>query len=69
MSSADNTARKQVGRPFEVGQSGNPMVGQRESRNKLSEAFVTDLCADWEANGKQMIERVREEMPAASRSP
>ena len=33
------------------------------SRNKLAEAFITDMQADWEANGASVIETVRSERP------
>jgi len=35
------------------------------SRNKLGEAFVADLHADWAQHGSAVIERVRKEDPAA----
>ncbi len=33
------------------------------SRNKLGEAFLADMLADWEANGVETIARVREDKP------
>jgi hypothetical protein len=61
---ADNTAQKQqIGRPFEAGQSGNPAGRPKGSRNKLTEDFLQALAADFEANGKEVIERVRNERP------
>lgn len=47
---------------FVAGNSGN---GGRPkgSRNQLGEAFVADLYADWQANGANVIERVREDRP------
>jgi hypothetical protein len=33
------------------------------SRTKLGEAFVADLCADWEKHGIETIARVREQRP------
>jgi hypothetical protein len=63
-SSADNTAQKQqIGRPFEPGESGNPAGRPKGSRNKLSEAFLQALADDFEANGREVIERVRAERP------
>lgn len=35
------------------------------SRNKLGEAFVTDLLNDWEAHGVEVIAAVRAEKPDA----
>jgi hypothetical protein len=47
---------------FLVGTSG--MSGRpRGSRNKLSEAMLADLYADWKAHGTQAIEEVRERRP------
>lgn len=47
---------------FVAGNGGN---GGRPkgSRNKLGEAFLSDMLSDWEANGVEAIERVREEKP------
>ena len=42
-----------------IGGPGRP----KGSRNKLGEAFITDLYADWEENGTQVIEDVRKERP------
>ncbi len=49
---------------FVAGNSGN---GGRPkgSRNKLGEAFVADMLADWEAHGVQAIAKVRDEKPDA----
>lgn len=49
---------------FLAGNSGN---GGRPkgSRNKLGEAFIEDMLADWEANGPAAIRQVREEKPDA----
>jgi hypothetical protein len=33
------------------------------SRNKLGEAFLADLCADWQEHGPAVIARVREQRP------
>jgi Family of unknown function (DUF5681) len=61
--SADPTAREQVGRPFQPGQSGNPLGRPKGSRNKLGEDFIQALYADWQEHGKDAIERVRETRP------
>lgn len=34
------------------------------SRNKLGEAFLSDMYEDWEQNGKSVIEEVRTHKPA-----
>jgi hypothetical protein len=63
--SPDNTARKQVGRPFEPGQSGNPAGRPKGPRNKLSEAFIADLVATWEEHGRTVLNRIIAEAPTA----
>jgi Family of unknown function (DUF5681) len=47
--------------PFEKGQSGNPNGRPKGSRNKLSEAFLQALSADFNAHGTAVIEKVRAE--------
>ena len=51
--------------PFKPGQSGNPRGRPRGARNKLGEEFLTQLCDDSEVHGAAVIERVRQEDPAA----
>lgn len=62
----NNGKRTGPGRPpvehqFKPGNPGRP----KGSRNKLGEAFIEDMLADWEANGPSAIREVREKKPDA----
>lgn len=48
---------------FQPGQSGNPKGRAKGSRNKLGEAFLADLHANWEEHGAETIEAVRVDKP------
>lgn len=50
---------------FVQGVSGNPKGKPVGSRNKLGEAFLADMLADWEQHGATTIEKVRTEKPDA----
>ena len=62
---ADNTAKKQRGRPYEPGQSGNPAGRPKGSRNRFGEDFFADVAKDWSEHGSTVLARVREISPAA----
>ena len=47
------------GRPFQPGNPGRP----KGSRNKLGEAFLDALHADWQEHGADAIARVRQDRP------
>ncbi|MGA1803362.1 DUF5681 domain-containing protein [Rhizobium sp. HT1-10] len=59
-----STERQQRGlTPWKPGQSGNPAGRARGARNKLGEAFLEAMFADFEANGVAAIVKVRTEKP------
>lgn len=66
---ADKTAKKLPAHKnpammFKAGQpSANPNGRPKGSRNKLGEAFVQDMLADWQKNGVAVIEAVRVDKP------
>ena len=45
--------------------SANPAGRPKGSRNKLSELFISEMCADFMENGTDVIKRVRTEDPSA----
>jgi hypothetical protein len=57
----ENTGKPQppVEHQFKPGNPGRP----KGARNKLGEQFLEDLYADWQANGVETLQRVREEKP------
>lgn len=60
----DKTGRKAW--QFKPGQpSANPAGRPKGSRNKLSELFISEMCADFMENGTDVIKRVRTEDPSA----
>jgi hypothetical protein len=49
---------------WKPGESGNPLGRPLGSRNKLSEAVIQDIAADWAIGGAETIARVRVTDPA-----
>jgi hypothetical protein len=59
----ETTDKKQDTR-FKPGQSGNPAGRPKGSRNKVSEKLLEALAIDFDAHGKEVIEKVRADRPA-----
>ena len=51
--------------PFEPGTSGNPRGRPKGSRNKLGEAFIDTLYADFLEHGPETIRQAHEQDPVA----
>ncbi len=62
---AEATPSKQrtIGTPWKPGQSGNPAGRPRGSRNRLQDAFVTDLRDLWTERGREILVRVATDQP------
>jgi hypothetical protein len=56
---ADNTAEKQRGRPFEPGQSGNPLGRPKGARNKTTLAIEALLDGEGETIARKLIEKAQ----------
>jgi hypothetical protein len=59
-----STVPKQL-TPWKPGQSGNPAGRAPGSRQKFSEAMVSDFLADWHEHGPGVLARVRATEPAS----
>ncbi len=57
-------AAKHLAPAWKPGQSGNPKGRPPGSKNKLSEAFISALCEDFETHGVDVIRHVRADSPA-----
>ncbi len=62
MSKPITTGRKPNGQ-FGPGNCANPHGRPRGSRHKLSEAFIAELCSDFEQHGSEVIAKVRQDRP------
>lgn len=62
-----NTAKpeKDAKGRFLQGNTGNPAGRPKGARNKLGEAFIQDLYADWSEHGVKALQDCREQNPAA----
>lgn len=56
-------AHKRDDLKFKPGQVANPFGRPKGARNKLGEAFLQDMLADWKENGIAVIEAVRIDKP------
>lgn len=64
MPTSASTERQHSGLiPFKPGQSGNPAGRKPGSRNKLGEAFIEAMYADFQKHGVEAIVKVRDEKP------
>ena len=65
VSTGDLQEKRAIDTRFKPGQSGNPKGRKQGSKNKINQAYLKAITADFDKHGKSVIERVREENPEA----
>jgi len=50
-------------KPWKKGTSGNPAGRPKGSRNKINQAYIDAIAAEFEAHGVSALEKVRKKMP------
>lgn len=65
VSTGDLQEKRAIDTRFKPGQSGNPKGRKQGSKNKINQAYLKAITADFKKHGKSVIERVREENPEA----